>query len=508
MGLKIVNLSKAFAAPVLRSINLDIQVGEIRGLVGENGAGKSTLLNILSGNLASDDGEIILDGRPYRPGSVRQALDAGVALATQELSTVETLTAAENLSLSKFPQHFGLVDKSRQDAAARAVLATVGLPHLAPATRATSLSLAEQQLLEIARAAWHGTHVLMLDEPTAALSREQADKVHALIKAKAAQGAAVIYVSHRLEDLKAISETISVLRDGELIVTKASGDFPIPEMIEAMAGRFARHEKRVRPPRETEIALRVVDVTSEALPHPISLDVRAGEIVGLAGLAGAGRTELIKAIMGIDSRTGGACERMTDTGAVAIRSPADAVAAGIGYVPEDRKTSGIFPRQGVAFNMSLSALRDYHWVPRGWIHRRADEIRDLLKVKSTDLDQPIDELSGGNQQKVILGRWLMEDTAVLLLDEPGRGVDVAAKADIFEEITRLADAGTAVLMASSEMDELTTTCDRIVVMSGRRIAAEFTGPDWDEQTIMSAAFSAHVGNRTENQEARVSGAGR
>ncbi len=494
MALKIVNLSKAFAAPVLRSINLDIQLGEIRGLIGENGAGKSTLLNILSGGLAADAGEITIDGQPYRPGSVRQALDAGVALGTQELSVIDTLTVGENLSLVRFPARLGLIDGGRQNDAARQLLATVGLPDLSPATPASSLTLAEQQLLEIARASWHGTHVLMLDEPTAALSREQAERVHALIKAKAAQGAAVIYVSHRLEDLKAVCETISVLRDGELILTRASGDITVPEMIEAMAGRFARREKRNRPSGPASPTLRLREITTDALPHPISLDINAGEIVGLAGLAGAGRTELINAIMGIDRRTHGICERISDAGAIPIDTPSDAVAAGIGFVPEDRKSSGIFPGHGVAFNMSLPAIRAHRWIPQSWIRQRAGAVRDILKVRSASLDQPIEELSGGNQQKVILGRWLMEETDVLLLDEPGRGVDVAAKADIFEEITRLADAGAAVLMASSEMDELTTTCDRILVMSGRRIAGEFSGPHWDDQAIMSAAFSAHVDN--------------
>ncbi|KEQ53777.1 sugar ABC transporter ATP-binding protein [Sphingobium chlorophenolicum] len=507
MGLSIVNLSKAFAAPVLRSISLDIQCGEIRGLVGENGAGKSTLLNILAGNLDADGGEIILDDRPYRPSSVRQALDAGVALATQELSTIETLTAAENLSLSKFPSRLGLIDKAQQDKEARSLLSTVGLTQLSPATPAAELSLAEQQLLEIARASWHGTHLLMLDEPTAALSREQADLIHELIKAKAAQGVVVIYVSHRLEDLKSVCQTISVLRDGEMILTRACGDLTIPDMIEAMAGRFARREKRARPSLLPTPMLRISDITTKALPHPISLEINAGEIVGLAGLAGAGRTELIKAIMGIDARTSGTCERVTDGGAVTLSTPADAVAAGIGYVPEDRKMSGIFAGHGVAFNMSLPALRAHRWIPGSWVYRRASEVRNLLNIRSAGLDQPIDQLSGGNQQKVILGRWLMEETPVLLLDEPGRGVDVAAKTDIFDEIARLAGAGAAVMIASSEMDELTMTCDRIVVMSGGRVAGEFNGPDWDEQAIMTAAFSAHVGGNAGSNDTRELGTG-
>lgn len=494
MALKITNLSKAFAAPVLRSINLDIARGEVRGLVGENGAGKSTLLNILSGALRPDGGEILLDGAPYRAASVREALHAGVALATQELTTIETLSAAENLALSYFPHRLGLVDRAARDRAARAIFASVGLGDALPSKSASQMALADQQLLEIGRATTHGTAVLMLDEPTAALSREQADLIHELIRAKAKQGAAIIYVSHRLEDLKSVCDTISVLRDGELIVTKPSSELSIPAMIEAMAGRFARRERRAPMMGFAGPALRLADVTTADLPHPLSLEVKAGEIVGLAGLAGAGRTEMMRAIMGIDARTGGRCERLVDGRAIPITVPADAVAAGIGYVPEDRKTSGIFAGQGVSFNLSLSALRGRRQIPDRWIRERGQAVRDMLKIRCSGLDQQIQQLSGGNQQKVILGRWLMEDTPVLLLDEPGRGVDVAAKADIFEEIARLAAAGAAVLMASSEMDELTTTCDRIAVMSGRRIAAIFEGPDWDEAAIMTAAFSAHVGH--------------
>ncbi|MBL9069173.1 MAG: sugar ABC transporter ATP-binding protein [Sphingopyxis sp.] len=505
MGLKIGNLSKAFAAPVLRAVDIQIASGEIRGLVGENGAGKSTLLNILSGAIRADGGEILLDDEAYKPASVRAALDAGVALATQELSMIETLSAAENLALSRFPSRFGIVRRRHRDTVAKAAFASLGLSHLPPSLLASDMTLADQQLLEIARASMHGTKVLMLDEPTAALSREQAGLVHDLIRAKAAEGAAILYVSHRLEDLKQVCDTISVLRDGELILTKPSEALSIPAMIEAMAGTFAQRDRRAAARGEGPAALRVTDVTTAELPHPLSIEVKAGEVVGLAGLAGAGRSELMRAIMGLDARSGGRCERLVDGIATAVTTPADAVAAGIGYVPEDRKMSGIFAGQSVAFNLSLSALRGRRATPDSWIRERGAAIRDILKIRSSGLDQPIEQLSGGNQQKVILGRWLMLDTPVLLLDEPGRGVDVAAKADIFDEISRLAAAGAAVLMASSEMDELTSTCDRIAVMSGRRIAAIFEGPEWDEAAIMTAAFSAHVGGSAAGNEATRAG---
>jgi ribose transport system ATP-binding protein len=496
--LEIKGLFKAFAAPVLIDVSLSIAAGEIRGLVGENGAGKSTLINIVTGVLPRDAGEMLLDGVVFNPRRPHDASASGIAVVSQELSLIETLDVSDNLLLRSLPSRWGIVNKMRAHAASAALIEHVGLTAVRPDTAVAALSLSERQILEFAKAIAKPSRLLILDEPTAALTAPQADRLHDIIAEMAARGTAILYVSHRLNDVRAVCHRVSVLRDGRMTRTAAAADITVPEMIEAMSGREPAAEPAARSLRRSgPVALRLRAATTAALPHAIDLDLIGGEILGVAGLAGSGRTELLEALFGMAPLRTGSVTRQSDDESVAIASPAVAVANRIGLLSEDRKASGIFAGQSVAFNMSLPALG----ATAGPVvdrRRETDAVGALvasLRIRCSGPGQDIAELSGGNQQKVLFARWMMRGIDVLLLDEPTRGVDVGAKFDIHEHIRKLADAGCAVLVVSSEIEELTALADRIIVLSARRVAAEFTGRPWQVEQILKAAFHEHVGAR-------------
>lgn len=494
MRLSVRSLAKAYAAPVLKGIDFDVAPGEIRGLIGENGAGKSTFFNILAGFVPRDGGTIAVDGVDYRPASVRDAFRHGISIQTQELSLIETLSVAENLRLQTLPARMGWIGRPALREAAAEIIDRLGLTGIDPDTPVSSLSLADRQMLEFGKALARPATILILDEPTAALSAQQADRVHAVMRARAAEGVAILYASHRLEDVRAVCDSVSVMRDGQIITTATPASaMTAAAMIEAMSGRSlnaARHAPRPR--SDTAPLLRASDVVTRALPHPISLALAPGEIVGLAGLAGAGRTEVIEALFGLAPLLSGEVVVATDKGPKAVTSARSATSSGIGLVTEDRKHSGIFAGQGITFNAAIAATGERRLIDPA---QEAEAVRSLittLGIRCSGPDQDIASLSGGNQQKVLFGRWLLAGSRILLLDEPGRGVDVAAKHDLYAQAARLAESGGTVLVASSELEELTTLCDRILVLSARRLVAEFTGPDWDEQAILAAAFQGHV----------------
>jgi ribose transport system ATP-binding protein len=502
--LEIKGLGKAFAAPVLTDVSLSIAPGEIHGLVGENGAGKSTLVNIVTGVLRRDAGALLLDGVAYDPRRPRDATAAGIAVASQELSLIDTLDVSDNLLLRRLPSRLGLVDTAEAAAASAALLALVGLERVSPDTPVAAMSLSERQLLEFAKAIAQPSRLLILDEPTAALTAPQAERLHAILAEKAAQGTAVLYVSHRLSDVLAVCHQVSVLRDGRITRNASTRDITVPEMIAAMSGRdsgpAAAAHARVNRSAAPVLALR--QATTAALPHPIDLDVYGGEILGIAGLAGAGRTELLEALFGMVPLNAGSVTLQTGGTSLTVGSPHRAVQSGIGFLSEDRKTSGIFAGQPVGFNMSLPSLKASAAgiVDRHREQATVDKLVAGLRIRCSGPDQDIAELSGGNQQKVLFARWILHGVTVLLLDEPTRGVDVGAKFDIHEEIRKLAAAGCAVVVVSSEIEELTALADRIVVLSARRIVTTFTERPWDEGKILAAAFSAHVGARGGQQQ--------
>jgi ribose transport system ATP-binding protein len=497
--LDIVGLGKSFATPVLRDVAFSIAPGEVLGLVGENGAGKSTIVNIINGALRPDCGTVRLDGALHQPDNPRSAYRAGVAVNSQELSLIDTLTVAENILLRALPTSFGLIEGHALKARARLLLDEIGLNDVSLDADVATLSLGRRQMLEFAKAVVLPSRLLILDEPTAALTGPQADQLHAIMAERARAGTAVLYISHRLQDVLSVCDRIAVLRDGEMVLVARSADLDVSKIIAAMSGRPPSQPLEARAKvRSPQPVLSVRGVTTKALLLAVDLDLYGGEILGLSGLAGAGRTELIEALYGLAPLTGGTVERHRSGVVARIRSPADAVAQQMGLLTEDRRVSGIFAGRTTGFTMSVAALRLLSRV--GFVRRNAEadrvaELATALGIRSAGDNADIAQLSGGNQQKALFARWLMRGVEVLLLDEPTRGVDVGAKADIYHEIRKLASQGCAILIVSSEIEELISLCDRIKVVSGGQLVGEFEPPDFDRGAILTAAFQGHLGAR-------------
>jgi ribose transport system ATP-binding protein len=488
-------LKKSFGANgVLRGLDLELAPGEIHALIGGNGAGKSTLAKIVAGIETRDAGELLLDGTAFNPGSRRAARAAGVVMVLQELSVLSTLSVGENLFLHSLPSHYGgVLDRSRLRAESRAALARVGLAGLDPDAPAVTLGIGHQQLLEIAAGLAQECRVLILDEPTAALTGAEIATLFTLLRELRAKGTSLLYISHRLDEIGALADRVSVLRDGQLVATLPARGTSREHLVALMAGEAAvgtlpRREEA----RRGELVLRVVDLQAGPAGRGVSLELHAGEIVGLGGLVGAGRTELLRAIFGADRFAKGSLELGPRRVQFAPSSTREAVAAGFAFVPEDRKQHGLFAPLSVQINASLARLPLRRAIP-GWLDRRAETVEtagllEQLQVRCTAAAQPIAELSGGNQQKVVIGRWLRRDVRVWLLDEPTRGVDVTARRAIHALLRKRAAGGAAILVASSDYEELATLCDRIIVLSRGQIAGEFTPANLTPAAFMAAAF--------------------
>ena len=500
-------ICKSFANPVLQDVDLAIPAGGIHGLVGENGAGKSTLAKIIVGLERADSGSLLLDGQPYRPINAADSKSAGIAICTQELSLVDDLSIAENILLHTSPTALSRIRRKSADENAANLLDVVGLEHAEPRTRIGTLSLAEKQLVEIAKTLAVDAKVLVLDEPTSALTAPQSERLHGILRDKANDGVTVIYISHRLADVLSVCDHVSVLRDGKLRLTRESGALTEKTLIREMAGADADFDAGLRanessaPPH-----LSVENLRTSELPHPISFDCRRGEILGIAGLAGSGRTELLNAVYGLDKRLAGSVKVHLDGGTTEARNPRQAIDCGIGLVAEDRSRDGVFGDQAVAFNVTVAGLgRIADRTGRLVRSKEASAVLKLilaLRVMSNGVDQKMRELSGGNQQKLMLARWLHCGSRLLLLDEPTRGVDVGAKLAIHEELVRLRDAGVSVVAVSSELEELQSLCDRILVLSNRKLVAEFHRGDWSQQRILAAAFSGYSRESRDSRNSR------
>ncbi len=492
-----IGLGKTYAEPVLADLSLDLQPGEVHAVVGENGAGKSTFARIVAGAAGPDAGSMRLRGAPYSPRDRAAGRAAGVAFVMQELNLVGTLTVAESLFLDRLPtRRFGVIDRPRLVVEARAILARVGLADLDPQRLVATLGPGGQQLVEIAAALTRRCDLLILDEPTAALTPTEAEALFTQVEALRRAGTGVFFISHRLAEVERVADRISVLRDGRLVATRPAREVSRDEVVRLMVGRAVRDvtEPRLREPGE--VALRVEGLTGRGF-RDVSFEVRRGEVLGLAGLMGAGRTELLRAIYGADPSTAGSV--FLGPSRVAIRSPRDAVRLGLALVPEDRKTQGLLLPFSVRANVTLSRLRD-----------AADALGRLRRVREEALagppiaavgvtarssDQPAGQLSGGNQQKVLLARCLCRDAEVLLVDEPTRGIDVAARAEAHALLRGLADRGKAIVVASSELDELFAIADRILVLSAGRVAALFRRGEGSANALMAAAVSGQVRSR-------------
>ena len=488
-------ISKAYSAPVLSEVDFELAPGEVHALVGENGAGKSTLAKIISGLVLADSGQMLFQGATFAPRSKNDGEHAGVRLVMQELNLIGNLTVAENIYLDQMPHRFGWVDYDRMNSQARAILLDLGLDNFDPSAPVKSLGVGQQQLVEIAAGLSRRCRVLILDEPTAALADPEIRRLFTQIEKLKQAGVGIVYISHRLEEIRQIADRVSVLRDGRMVATRAAAAVSALEMIRLMVGRDLG-EVAARPhaaPRQ--VALRVQGLRAGPAVQDVSFEVRHGEILGFAGLMGSGRTETMRAIFGADRRDGGDIYLGNSAVPARLQSPRDAVRQGIALLTEDRKGQGLLLTLPIRSNITLLGLKQLSWF-KSWIRPAQEEAVaarwiETLQVRCGSTEQHVVELSGGNQQKIVIAKWLFRDCDVLIFDEPTRGIDVGAKFEIYQLLAELTNQGKAIIVVSSDLKELLTICDRLLVMSAGRIAAGFARGEWTEEKIMAAAFSGY-----------------
>lgn len=473
----------------VRDVSLEAAPGEILALAGENGAGKSTLMNILSGSFPADSGKIWLDGEEVSITSPRRAQELGIAMIHQELALIPQMTVAQNIYLGREPRFAGglLIDTHKVTAQAQALLDQLGLDFSVHAI-ISDLSIAQRQMVEIARAISFQSRIIILDEPTSALSDREAEILFTLMRALREKGVTLIYISHRMEEIFNLSDRVAVMRDGQLVGVKPTRDLTIGAVVQMMVGRELKDffPKVAAPIGEVVLEARALQCGRRV--QNISFSLRRGEILGLSGLVGSGRTEVARVLFGADPLEGGIIRVGGQD--VQLKSPQDAIKLGIGLVTEDRKGQGLFLGQSVRSNSSVLLFEKL--AKAGFIlYRKVNEWVNgavaQLSIKTPTLDQRVRNLSGGNQQKVILARWLAVNPRILILDEPTRGIDVASKAEIHTLMSELAGKGMAILMISSELPEILGVSDRILVMREGRLMAEYSRAEATQDKIMHAA---------------------
>lgn len=488
-------LTKSFGGPpVVRGVSLELRPAEVHAIVGENGAGKSTVLKLLAGIHRPDAGDVLVDGIETDISDPTAALSLGIALIFQEPTLFPDLSVAENIFMGRHPlrKPWSVVHwQAMRDRAAQ-LLQSIG-SDIDPSRPVADLSVAEQQLVEIANALSRDARFVLMDEPTASLTPNEVERLFSVIRDLKARGASVVFVNHRLEEVFAISDRITILRDGVKVGSWAASELHRDDVVRKMVGR----ELGAVPPRRSkepgEVVLDVQGLTAAGSFHDVSFHVRSGEIVALAGLVGAGRTEVARAVFGIDDYEGGAVT--LDGRPLKFSTPRQALESGLAYLPEDRQHQGLVLPMAVSHNISLTVLQQLSqagWLKREAERRLADEQVRRLQVRTTGVSALVENLSGGNQQKVLVSKFLVTRPRVLILDEPSRGVDVGAKAEIHRLIGELADQGMAVLMISSDLPEVLTLADRIVVMRDGRTAGELSREEATEESIMRLAVGAEV----------------
>jgi ribose transport system ATP-binding protein len=483
------SLTKRFPGVLaLRDVGLALNHGEVLAVIGENGAGKSTLMKILAGVQTPDSGAILIEGHPVQIDSVQAAERLGIALIHQELNLADNLSVAANVFLGREPRRFGWIDERRMERETEPMLAQIGLD-CGPRTMVRSLSLGRQQMVEIAKALSVGARVLIMDEPTSSLSQHETEQLYRVVNDLRGRGVSVLYISHRLGEVKELADRVLVLRDGRNAGELSREEINHDNMVRLMVGREIAQLYQRPPHPAGQPVLEVSRLRTPAYPkHELSFTVCAGEMVGIAGLVGAGRTELLRVLFGIDRAVGG--EIFVSGKPAKWRSPADSISAGLALVPEDRKQQGVILEMAVRENLSLASLR--RDANKGFLNRAKEEetvatgIRELC-VKTPNDRQLLQHLSGGNQQKVVLGKWLALRPRLLLLDEPTRGIDVGAKQEIYRLMEELAKQGVAILFASSEMEEILRMADRALVMHQGQITGELVRAELSEKAIMQLA---------------------
>jgi ribose transport system ATP-binding protein len=482
-------VSKSFGPTrALRDARLEVGRGEVRALLGENGAGKSTLMKILSGALRPDAGEMSLDGRAYAPASPLDGRRRGVSMIYQELNLVPHLTVEENIMLGREESSLGFIRRAEMRRRVREALELAGHPEIPPETPVRRLRLGLRQVVEIARALTEKARVLVMDEPTSSLSREDTEGLFDIIRNLSAEGVSIVYISHFLEEVRSVARSLTVLRDGEVAFSGPMGRLGTSDLIKLMVGREVKEAfpRTIRRPGEAVLTGR--GIQGRGMQAPVDFVLRRGEILGLAGLVGSGRTETLRALFGLDRLARG---RLETGGAVRLRGgPRMMILRGLGYLSEDRQGEGLALGRSVVDNLTLSRLEPYARLGVLGLRARrraAAEWMARMNIRARSAEQPVEALSGGNQQKVALARLLHQGADILLLDEPTRGIDVVSKAQIYEWMDRLAAGGKAVVFVSSYVQELIGVCDRVAVFHRGRVAAERPASEWDERGLMACA---------------------
>jgi ribose transport system ATP-binding protein len=495
------NISKSFGGvAALRDVDFDVRTGEVHALLGENGAGKSTLMRVLGGEMQPSSGEIIISGVPVLLRDPKAARALGIAVIHQELALAPDLTVAENIFLGALP---GIIAHTRLKARAKDLIRRLGF-EIDPASKVSTLSVAHQQVVEIAKALSQDLKIIVFDEPTSVLSARDAARLHIIIAALKAKGVGIVYISHRLDEVFDIADRMTVLKDGAFVRTVATKDVKVEDIIRLMVGRplAAMFPKRIA----KSVGAKVLEVSKLNAGHrvrDVSFSVSAGEIVGLGGLVGSGRTEVARLIFGADRPDSGSIALHGKT--LALKSPKDAVKAGIGLVPEDRKQQGVVLEKPIRSNVTLAKLGSVAnrlgFLKTAVERNIVTDLGKTLRLKAASVDALVSSLSGGNQQKVALAKWFYAGGDMIILDEPTRGVDVGAKTEIYALINQLADNGKAVLVISSEHQELFGLCDRVLAMSEGEIRGELVPAHYSEENLLALAMTGGI--RKTSEDART-----
>ncbi len=496
LALKLSKIRKSFGPTVaLDGVDLELRKGEVHALIGENGAGKSTLMNVIAGSVQSDQGTMEIDGKVYSPSNPLDARTHGIALIHQELSLCPHLSVAENVLMGIEPSRLGWLERDKLMTRTNEVLKTFHHADIRPEKRVGDLSVAARQIVEISRAIAARARIILMDEPTSSLQREDVEHLFTLIRKLTSEGISVVYISHFLEEVRQISDRYTVLRDGHSVAAGEISNAGDDELIAKMVGRAKQNLFPVRPaataPRET-----ILDVKNLAAPPLLksaSFDLRRGEILGIAGLMGSGRTPLLRAIFGLERAASGSIEVNKRSLPQGRNTPAMRLVEGLGYLSEDRKGEGLTLNQSIADNVTVTRFGSCSrlgWLDLSAQRKQAEKLVNALKIRARGTQQEVGSLSGGNQQKIIVARLLHQDADVLLLDEPTRGIDIGSKAQVYETIAACAAQNKAVLMVSSYLPELFGMCDRLGVMSRGRLSDVRSIEEWTPETVLQAAIGS------------------
>ena len=494
-------ISKSFpGVKALSDVNLDLMGGEVHAIVGENGAGKSTLAKIIAGIEQPESGQMLIGQAGYEPLGRKDAEHRGVRIVMQELNLVSNLSVAENIFIEKLPSRLGFVDYQKLNTAAGDITKNVGLAEINVTTPVRQLGVGQQQMVEIAAGLSQKCDILILDEPTASLTDTETELLFTQIQKLKNDRVSIIYISHHIDEIMRLTDRVTILRDGKVVSTNATSELTAEEIVKRMVGRELEHNKLRHSAKLGEVALRVERLTRGKKVHDVSFEIRRGEILGVAGLMGSGRTETMRLIFGADKPDAGEIYLYGSRTPVKINSPRQAVKNRIALVTEDRKEQGLLLPLSVTKNISITnlpRLSSFGWVNQSKERTVAKEYVEKLSVRSTSAEQPVENLSGGNQQKVVIAKWLYRDCEIIIFDEPTRGIDVGAKFEIYQMLDQLATRGKAIIVVSSDLKELMAISDRIAVMSDGKITAEFSSNDFSEEKIAAAAFSEYVKDKKE-----------